>query len=148
MELNKSRTKLTIKTTLVLLVMVFIFISLNSCSTCIKGKNEFHSEERILKPFKSVEINQKINITAHLTSPDEKNRIELSAQSNIIPLILTIVENENLIISTSKCIDTTTIIEAHIYCNGSIPLANNNRGVLQYMYTLDCTDSVVESPAK
>lgn len=103
-----------------------------SCNTPVTGKNDFHTEERILKAFNSVVIDQKLNLTAHLTEAGEKNRIEFSAQANIIPLIITTVENEKLIISSAKSIDTTTIIDAHIYCSGPVQIENKGGGVLKF----------------
>lgn len=124
--------KIFLKTLNIPVLLTLISVWFCSCNTTTTGKNEFHAEERILKPFTTVEINQKMNLTAHLTGPDEKNRIVFSAQPNIIPLILTTVENEKLLISSAKSIDTTTVIEAHIYCNGPIPIENESSGVLKF----------------
>ncbi len=86
-----------------------------SCNDCTIGKGAHHTEERILDPFSEIETLDKIDLALLEIDSGSKNRLVLEAQANIIPLVLSEVQNGKLILSTVRCIDEKTHWRVTLY---------------------------------
>lgn len=98
-----------------ILIPTLVILVCNACNTCVTGNGEIHTEERILRPFSKVKDEIGIHYTTQPRAEDLKCSILIEAHSNVIPLIITEIRNDTLLIFSQRCISEETEIKAQIF---------------------------------
>lgn len=100
----------------ILSILLVISIAYNGCkkeTNCINGNGEVMQEQRVLDPFNKV-----IVIGAFSTTIDQgqNNTVDFFAESNIIPIIRTDVNNQllRIIVNDGNCYNTDKDVEVYI----------------------------------
>jgi hypothetical protein len=104
------------KAILLLAILVTGAMLIAGCSmipqACIDGSGRVISEDRTLPAFQSVILNTPAVVTVSQGSPQ---RVQLTADDNVLPLISTTVRNGDLSIGyTRPCVRPTSAVQIHV----------------------------------
>lgn len=85
------------------LLFLLLFVSITGCKkdSCLKSTGSIVKEKREIQPFKSLVLNNKINL---FITQDTLHRLEVEAGENLLPFITTEITNGKLIIrDNNRC---------------------------------------------
>ncbi|MBI1267355.1 MAG: hypothetical protein GC193_07995 [Cryomorphaceae bacterium] len=124
---------------------LFGIVLLASCGDCLQGTGDAVAEKRTVETFETLEINGSINVSIRQALISDLNRIEVRAQENLIPHILTRIDGARLIIETDECINASVPIEVSITCTDLQRIFNNGSGNVVSTNTLKADDFDIEN---
>jgi hypothetical protein len=116
-----------------------------SCGECIEGVGDATVEKRTVESFETLEINGAIDVTIRQALISDLNRIEVSAQENLIPYIITHIDGARLIIEIDECVKASVPIEISVTCTNIERIYNNGSGNVLTTNTLKADDFDVEN---
>lgn len=115
-------------------ILVVSFLS--SCKECVVPLHDTKEEERIIPEFSSITLNCDAGITIKERILSDKNKVIISAPSNVLPEITTLVKGKNLTISSKKCFKGKYNVQVFLYINEISKIANDGSGVIRSENTL------------
>jgi hypothetical protein len=134
-----SILRLVAPLTLGSLILVF-----SSCTNCIEGTGDSMEESRITKEYDAIEISGNMDVTIRQGLPGDENKVIVTAQSNLIPLITTKVNGKKLIIETQECVSPTDDLSIQVFSNGVTRISSSGSGEVQSANTLVSDELSIE----
>jgi len=99
---------------LTLLALSFLF---SSCFNCIEGIGEPVADKRAQPQFSEVQNNSAIDIELIFDSNEAYNHVIVKAPENLQTIVETIVDGDELQISTAECYRSSDPIVVEVHCN-------------------------------
>ncbi len=101
---------------------LFVFIALcalllQSCKDCVTGSGDSVEEERIVTEFSTIDLQCSADVIIKDRILSDKNMVVVKAQANILPMIVTRVIGNKLVIDMEGCIMNSNAIEVYVYVN-------------------------------
>ena len=101
---------------------------LGSCGSCVTGTGAVQEEERILQEFTAITLNCSADVIIRDRIMDEKNKVVIKAQPNILPLITAKVSGGELKLDIEGCTSTSEAIEIWVYVDDISKISNEGSG--------------------
>lgn len=128
------------------MILYSIFaMALVSCAECLQGTGDAIVEKRTVDAFETLEINGSMEVSVRQSLISDLNRIEVRAQENLIPHIITRIDGARLIIETDGCINASVPIEISVTCTNLERIFNNGSGNVISTNTLKADDFDLEN---
>jgi hypothetical protein len=128
-----------------IITLLIVAFSLASCGECLQGTGDAVVEKRTVESFVTLEINGSMNVSVRQALISDLNRIEVRAQENLIPHIITRIDGARLIIETDECVNASVPIEISVACTGVERIINNGSGNVTSTNTLKSEDFDIEN---
>jgi Putative auto-transporter adhesin, head GIN domain len=90
---------------------------MQSCMDCVTGAGDNVEEERIVTEFSAIDVQCSADIIIKDRILSDKNKVVVKAQANILPMIVTRVIGNKLVIDMEGCIMNSNAIEVYVYVN-------------------------------
>lgn len=108
-------------------VVMLIFIS-TGCNVCVQGEGDNTSESRLVSDFHTIHLSCSAEVVLMEQNPGEPMKVIVQAQPNLIPLITTQVNGENLEIDMEGCVSNSNPVIVQVYGHGLTALSNSSSG--------------------
>ena len=108
-----------------------------SCSNALEGAGEVVKEDRITENFDVVDIRCAANVEIRQINQGEQSKVIVTAQENLIPHILTRVENERLVIDIEERIHTSSDLGVLVLSSSIEKIVHDGSGEVSSRYSID-----------
>jgi hypothetical protein len=122
------------------LVFLAALTTLISCGDCLEGVGTPNTEKRTVESFVTLELKGSMDVTIRQAKLGEVNKIEVTAQENLIPHIITKIDGARLVIDTDQCIRSTEKIEVAVICTDLERVINRSSGSIEGLNTFNVED--------
>ncbi|NNE54585.1 MAG: hypothetical protein HKN32_01100 [Flavobacteriales bacterium] len=102
----------------IFLPLIVALAALTSCNNCLEGVGDSVEENRILADFDELVLDCSADVIIRQNLISEKNRVNVIAQENLMPMIKTNVKGGSLIIDIEGCVTATAKLEIEVFTNG------------------------------
>ena len=109
-------------------------ILLFSCSDCIKGEGVQIVQKRSVENYDVIYVDGAFDVLVKQTNGT--NSIEVNAQGNLMPYLLTNVHSKRLEITASECLQSSDPILIEVSTNGIVKIINEGSGDLNGLGSL------------
>ncbi|MGB1032175.1 MAG: head GIN domain-containing protein [Flavobacteriales bacterium] len=107
-------------------ILSFFLLFLVGCTDCIRGEGEQIVQKRSVENYDVIFISGSFDVVVKQTNGI--NTIEVNAQENLMPYLLTNVHNKRLEITASECLQSSESILIEVSTSGIVKLINEGSG--------------------
>lgn len=125
------------------LIFLFTVTYLSSCMNCIDGTGDAIEESRALTEFDVLVVKGSMDCVIH--QGNGQNKVIVTAQENLLPLINTEVDGSKLVIETEECFNTTEKLRVDVFCGELVRINHTGSGDLEGNGTVNFEDLKITS---